>query len=94
MDPDPLQDFSAEDMPLVATRLHEDGRIIKLCISNRFDHTKGDLEIVGRGNTGLKGLYVPEDRKGVLPPKSGFTQPLSEASISLTSHLVDGIPSS
>ncbi len=57
----PFESFSAEDMSLVVSRLQKHGKMKTLCISNRPNLTDEDLQIVLRGATGLKALYILED---------------------------------
>ena len=61
VDLSPFGSFSAKDMSLVVSRLQNHGKMNTLCISNRPDLTDEDLQIVLRGATGLKALYILED---------------------------------
>ncbi len=61
VDLSPFGYFSAEDMSLVVSRLQKHGKIDTLCVSNRPNLTNEDLQILLRGTTGLKALYILED---------------------------------
>ena len=61
VDLSPFRTLSAEDVSHVVSRLREHGKMQTLCISNRRDLTEGDLQVMLRGATGLKALYILED---------------------------------